>query len=130
MDASLDFTTESKVLSQIQSAEVIRPNYNFTYFLNNQRQENVLRTLSKESALSRLQAISYNKRNNDEVIYERIIEIGVNYQNTCKLLERFDISYVIIDAQYNHEFEYGVGYCGILTLETENYRVFEMRYDN
>lgn len=80
---------------------------------------------------------TYGDEKSDEAEFQRIFyryEVGLDevkgdYIRACELAQAKDVQYVILDAQYNRDLEFGIGYCGEKVLEVEQYRVFKMHYD-
>ncbi|MEG0034895.1 MAG: hypothetical protein RR734_04915 [Bacilli bacterium] len=79
----------------------------------------------------------FNVDNTDETEFQRIFyknmpgatEVKGDYIRACELSKDREIDYFIIDAQFNRDLENGIGYCGELLFEYENYRVFKAHYD-
>lgn len=97
----VDFPIENVVLERIDSIEAL---------------------FEKNDEESLFQQIFYRKKY-DDPRYE------VNYLKACQLAEDRRVQYTIVDKQYNYYLEEGIGYCGEVLFEYENYRIYIMRYD-
>lgn len=115
-----DYYRQIVLVSQIYGTHLLA-DWPLVNLVNN-RVDDIYKLYEKTDDASKFTQIFYRKLHDDP-------RLDTDFDDACRLLKEKNVEYVIIDRKYNYQMEDGLGYCGEVFLDYDNYRVYQMHYD-